>query len=448
MLVLEIEFLTGRYRATNYRTRDTGEWPPHPSRIFSALVAAFYGSDLGDTARDALLWLEQQPAPEIAAGPVIERDTLVHFVPVNDEPLPAEHRNRQPRSFPTVHPEKPTVHFIWPHATPSREIRSALESVARGITYVGHSSSLVRAAFLEAVDVKPTHKPSEMGKIPLRVPAPGRLQSLIDDFNRNRPPSVGAFSHYRMDGSHEPDDTVESTFGEMIVFRYVEGPAIPITASINLTSILRDAVLAHAGADAPPVFHGHGDEPHLAYVPIPFVGHRYADGHLMGCAVVLPRGISRLERRRILAVLARVETLKLGSLGQWDLEQVIDPGRAMTLDPSTWTRQSTTWASVTPVVFDRFPRNRVGREAADIIATSCTRIGLPVPQRIEVVGASRFPGVPPAAQFRARRKDEERPRLFSHIVLHFGRSVGGPVIIGASRFFGLGLCRPWKEQRQ
>src|SRR4051812_9301561 len=104
MLTLEVDFLTGRYRATSFRERDTGEWPPHPSRVFSALVAALYEAGLDARCRQALLWLESQPAPEIAASEAVEREVTMHFVPVNDDPLPSEFRNRQPRVFPTIWP--------------------------------------------------------------------------------------------------------------------------------------------------------------------------------------------------------------------------------------------------------------------------------------------------------------------------------------------------------
>lgn len=444
MLALEIEFLTGRYRATNYRSRGEAEWPPHPSRVFSALVASLYESDLGDAAREALLWLERQPAPEIAAGPVTERDTVVHFVPVNDESLPIEYRNRQPRSFPAVRPDSPLVHLIWPEATPSPEVRTALDQVAQCTTYIGHSSSLVRVAFTDTISNLPTFRASSSGDFVLRVPKAGRLQSLDQDWRLKRPVSAGPSERYDAIDPEAPQPPVDSSFGEMIVFRCVEGPAIPITATIDLTSIMRDAVLSIAGPSAASIFHGHDDKPHLAYVALPFVGSQYADGHLMGVAAVLPRNISRRERREVLAVLSRVERLTLGTLGEWVVEQMIEPGRSETLNPATWNRPSKVWASVTPIVFDRFPKDRVGQEAADIIARSCIRIGLPAPLHAEIADASKFMGVPPCRQFRARRRDEERPRLFSHVVLHFDRPVRGPVLIGASRFFGLGLCRRWK----
>ena len=44
MLTLEVEFLLGRYAAADFRDREQPEWPPHPARLFSALVAAAYES--------------------------------------------------------------------------------------------------------------------------------------------------------------------------------------------------------------------------------------------------------------------------------------------------------------------------------------------------------------------------------------------------------------------
>jgi CRISPR-associated protein Csb2 len=85
MLALEVEFLLGRYAATDFRDRERPEWPPHPARLFSALVAAVYDSGLGESARAALLWLESLPAPHICAEEAPAAPTPVTvYVPVND----------------------------------------------------------------------------------------------------------------------------------------------------------------------------------------------------------------------------------------------------------------------------------------------------------------------------------------------------------------------------
>lgn len=82
---IEVNFLTGRYVATFHNDRQRSEWPPHPARLFSALVAVWSDSDEPDvTERDALEWLEAQGPPAIAASDAVPRRVVSHFVPVND----------------------------------------------------------------------------------------------------------------------------------------------------------------------------------------------------------------------------------------------------------------------------------------------------------------------------------------------------------------------------
>lgn len=86
MLAITVELLTGRYVATAHHDRDGSEWPPHPARLFSALVATWAdgeGPDLNHE-RDVLLWLEKLPAPLIDASDADERAVVTHYVPIND----------------------------------------------------------------------------------------------------------------------------------------------------------------------------------------------------------------------------------------------------------------------------------------------------------------------------------------------------------------------------
>src|SRR5207253_1196650 len=85
MFALEVEYLTGRAAASKSNDRDTAEWPPHPGRLFMALVAAHLERDPDDPAeRAALLWLEGLKPPELSASEASERDVLDVFIPVND----------------------------------------------------------------------------------------------------------------------------------------------------------------------------------------------------------------------------------------------------------------------------------------------------------------------------------------------------------------------------
>ncbi len=88
MFGLEVTLLTGRYVAASEGDRERCEWPPHPGRLYSALVATWADADEpSDRERSALLWLESVGAPVIRASVVgsgQERTVVPHFVPVND----------------------------------------------------------------------------------------------------------------------------------------------------------------------------------------------------------------------------------------------------------------------------------------------------------------------------------------------------------------------------
>ena len=85
MLTIEVNFLTGRFVASAYHDRTRPEWPPHPARLFSALVATWADADrLDPTERQAIVWLENLPPPSISASDATPRITATHFVPVND----------------------------------------------------------------------------------------------------------------------------------------------------------------------------------------------------------------------------------------------------------------------------------------------------------------------------------------------------------------------------
>ena len=84
MISLEVELLTGRYVATCFNDRSAPEWPPHPARLFSALVAtAHEHEELTNAARTALQWLEQQGSPEIEASEAEKRSVIAAYVPGN-----------------------------------------------------------------------------------------------------------------------------------------------------------------------------------------------------------------------------------------------------------------------------------------------------------------------------------------------------------------------------
>ncbi len=84
MFGIEITLLTGRYTATSFSDRNVAEWPPHPARLFSAMVAGWAENGEDADERQALEWLEALPPPAITFSEAARRRPVTHFVPVND----------------------------------------------------------------------------------------------------------------------------------------------------------------------------------------------------------------------------------------------------------------------------------------------------------------------------------------------------------------------------
>jgi CRISPR-associated protein Csb2 len=191
------------------------------------------------------------------------------------------------------------------------------------------------------------------------------------------------------------------------------------------------------------------EEPHLALVPLAFVGRPSADGHLLGLAAVLPASVGPEERRQVLRILGRVGELRLGALGVWGLVRELGERPAWNLRPEAWTAHpagATHWSTVTPVAFDRHPkekdRSAYQRELAEMLAAACEAIGLPRPREVVVTPVSAHLGVPPAHAFpRLARKDGSE-RRHAHAILVFDQPVRGPVLVGAGRYRGYGVGRP------
>jgi CRISPR-associated protein Csb2 len=96
------------------------------------------------------------------------------------------------------------------------------------------------------------------------------------------------------------------------------------------------------------------------------------------------------------------------------------------------------------VIFGKFPKKSQvgpGKNGGKVFAELCEMINLPKPVEVRLGPASAFPGAPKASEFEPPMKFEDRLR--AHVLIRFTQPVRGPVLIGAGRFAGFGLCRPW-----
>jgi CRISPR-associated protein Csb2 len=548
-LVIEVELLAGRYAATAHNDRTQAEWPPHPARFFSALVAALHDGDVVNPAeREALVWLENQAPPALDVDLTVDADVgrrrvLDVYVPVNDistvgdieKPLrearaaldraeknneseqmvkrarkavdqetkafgvavnqdeidqnPSdkalkaavwllpERRVRQVRTFPVVIPGRRTFALVW-SADPSVHIGTALRGLCHRVTRLGHSSSMVRCDVVTH-SVNVTLVPSDLGTEVLRTVGPGQLARLEAAHERHRGfesrvlPSRPQRYGRPLIKSMQPRSPVSVFSGDWILFERTGGARPLSSRGTDLARALRAALLEqHGSPDLDEPLSGHApdgrptDRPHVAFLALPFVGWEHADASIQGLAIVLPEELPTSGREKLLRLIASWESdrgrdgmleLAQGSLPPVRVRRIDVPERR-SLRPSTWCRPARYFVTATPIALDRNPGNlrsnqertaqKAAEEARRLISEGCKRIGLPSPASVEVSFAPLLTGTQPAQAFLPWPARPGRPsRVRVHAAIQFDQPVRGPLLLGAGRHLGLGLCLPISEDR-
>lgn len=482
MFALGIRYLCGWAMATHPADRRRPEWPPHPDRVFQALAAAHFETDGGPEEHEALRLLSALPAPAVSASDHQERDVVTAFVPVNGDkadqvskegpPLLAHtwaiRRSRQARTFPVAIPDRDVVYLIWGDAELSDPIRRALDGLCRKVSAIGHSASLVQT-WVEAQPPAPEYVPTERpgASLRLRSPYPGRLDELTEFYDAElRPNASGWHGYIRPEPATEELPTVGTVFApELIVLRRVSGPPLGLESTLLLTETLRRAVIKHCPEPVPEWVSGHvGPEgppsrrTHLAFLPLADVGHPHAEGRLLGLALSVPEeGASGEEQRRALGTLLfdeigqsrEVRLHPKSNLFNWMIVFDDRENRPVALRPEIWTatgwvEPATSWATVTPIVLDRYPKSPGDAEAT--IRRACLNIGLPEPEEVVTTPAPPFVGVPHARRFPPLLYGPNgSKRYHTHALLRFPVPIRGPMLLGAGRYRGYGLCRPRQE---
>jgi CRISPR-associated protein Csb2 len=565
MLTFGIRYLQG-VAVGSHGEHGRVEWPPHPARVFMAMVAGHYQTGAEAVERAALEWLEKQPAPEIHAPDAEPCRVVTQYVPVNDKAGPAKSqmhslpltRHRIDRVFARASLASDTVMLHWPTAEPKEPVHDALAALCGKVTRIGHSSSLVQMWVTEAPaeGLQKWVENENYGTQQFRVPREGTLKDVLDasfngeavarycelkvresgadisvaatearhkaaqaevksakeanahkdvqkalkhttkvakeafdeakaarqsieqllatEFPHGEPrqdrPRISTYASYaKVEEITEAPPTMGSVFSpHLAVFTLerVHGPyrSLDLACTLALTDRWREALASHANdlsPEAQSLLTGHATDKsplqtaHVAFLPLGFVGRPHATGHLPGIALAFPgeKVMPPDVRRDVLRTAGRVSELKLGRLGVWKLAPSTMARPLETLRPATWTAYpdgATQWSTVTPIAYDHHPKakDKAGylAEVAEMISTGCERIGLPRPREVIPTPVSAHLGAPPAHAFPRLRRKDGGERRHTHAILIFDEPVRGPVVIGAGRYRGYGLCRPMEVE--
>jgi CRISPR-associated protein Csb2 len=433
-------------------------------------------------------------------------------------------RSRQSRSFPTVRLDDPFVYLNWTSSIPSHLI-AALERLCAKVTRIGHSSSLVNVWVAKepvnsAISWEPSDQHSDMR---MRIAGSGTLRYLETSFSAKKledysvladrldsatakertevkrqiaqrfpqgapkavRPILNRWQGYReVATKEEQQEAAAGPFEpEMIVLRRIIRPdgaevdagslkrqrIFGLEATLQLTSTLRDAAMKAVGENVPEWLSGHAPDgkpslnPHAAFLPLPFVGSKYSDGHIMGLAIAIPRHVDapgeteEETRRRVLGALlfrndGEDKTIRLWRAStdpwEWELQRETSDYPPESLRASTWTRPSRHWASVTPVVLHHYPKNKLKGDVERILIEAFASAGLPRPLALRLTPVSSFTG---AGHAKSMPEFTEGGRSLCryqvHVAVQFAQPVRGPVLLGRGRFRGYGLLRPVEVQR-
>ncbi|WP_232833016.1 type I-U CRISPR-associated protein Csb2, partial [Nocardiopsis sp. TNDT3] len=455
---MSVRLLQGRYDAAD-GWRENVEWPPAPSRLFCALVA----SAPTEEERQALVWLEKQPPPQVWAGNLPEQARFRSdgYAVTNktsgkggSQFLPG--RTTALLTQVSGIPDTGEFAFVWTEADPSAQVEKALAELAWKVPYLGRSTSTVAIRVHTTPTLRPEwtiYTPVALGEratTALGVPYPGYLDALDRAFEQGG----SAWDVRRTIGYTTPDALVAETprvvlgpFGAMQVFAF--GPDVVLPASgelLTLTDKLRDTVMARIGQDIPGQVSGHAEpgRHHVGFLGLPEVGHRHARGSLHGLAVVLPRDVDPEAADAVhrAVVEERLTHLNRGYGPVFPLEWQAEASSTKALNPARWSAPgagSRVWVSATPLMLDRFVRRN--SDPTDSIARSVVTAGYPEPSYVQVSQAPLTPG----AMLRPRTGTYPagRPRRWvRHARIEFPEPVVGPVLVGSMRYLGLGLFEP------
>jgi CRISPR-associated protein Csb2 len=440
-LVITARPLNGRWSITSSRRLDCATWPPSPDTLFSALVAA--AASLGSPCHPALAWLEKQGNPAIEATEAPPNvQGIATFDPVADVPIWGESARKQ-RWHNSIGDASPVS---WSWAITTTEHLTALQMIAREVTYIGSSRGpvLVAASITDGRLPASALVPTEAGRRRIRGLYAGRLQDLEAAFQRGeRPRPAQAVGYARND-----ERSFTSPWGQLIPLRRVAGPALFLSHTVPVAEAMRRAISAHLPDAAPASLTGHqadkrmlADE-HMAVVPLPRVGDQFADGELLGAGLMLPRSMSDDDYGVLMGGLGRWLHAggRVGVNGfQWQMAIAANDHRR-SLRENRFDGVAKVWTSVTPVAFDRHPRR--GLTSLDVVGRMCRAVGLPEPAHVQNVSSALLDGAQQSRSHHLGGRAYLRKNPIAHLRITWDTAVPGPILLGRGRYFGLGVMLP------
>lgn len=457
------------------------EWPPSPLRLFQALVAGTHAGchlkDWSDAKQQALEWLERRDPPDIVSPPARQTRPYTLFVPDNDSNK-KEKFDRQTRlKGKLFHSHRMldgnTLHYVWriedaewlsaeTHVRVILNEAKKLLALGWGIDLVAGYGRLLSDG--EVDQLKGEHwqpRASYRSTQKWRAPKEGTLRKLKSAYASQLKRIEGKLYrptetlktyqevHYAKAGELQPRPYVAFSLEPYDVGR--DRLAISQSDIVKVAAMLRHTACEEAkrdshdfpdGSEKYVAGHVLGDDltsVRFSYLPLPSVGHPYADGMIRRVLIAEPYGgngeHAQWARRR----LTNKEIIESGTKRPLALlSDLTSEDRRMV---KRYVQSSRTWITVTPVVLPGFDDGKY-KKALGLLKRAIQQAGLKA-EMVEDANLRKAPflsgSLHPSAYF---RPDYLKSLPCWHVYLRFHKPIDGPLAIGAGRHIGLGLFIP------
>jgi len=173
MIAIGLRFPAGRFHTTpwgRHVNEGVPEWPPSPWRLLRALVATWKIKAPELDGQQVATVLEQLASPPSMHLPPATTGHSRHYMPLGLKGA-YENRTKVFDAFVCVDRDS-EVAVIWPDAELNEEQRTVMESLLKGIGYLGRAESWCEARLLEMVE-------PEVNSYPLNGKSLGSNEELV-----------------------------------------------------------------------------------------------------------------------------------------------------------------------------------------------------------------------------------------------------------------------------
>jgi len=496
-LIIEQRFPLGRFHATRWKQGNYGdaygEWPPSPYRLLRALFGRWFqyareqgwGNEQEEAQRKQLLEPLLKALADVLPSFYLPENTARLLAYKHYQPVKRPARTLVADECRALPPEEAVLWF-WQVELKEPQ-RKLLENLLARIVYFGRAESFCRMELLESSDKQPNCTLSEISThdgVPVLAPIPGQfsvetLKLATGDAkleNAPLPPGTRWFYAHLPQPQKAPPPRVlrRATYpsGLQCVQFAVGGRVFPpMREWVRVTERFRGRVIKHLALQLEPTSQGkyerlsssaRGQISLMAGKNAegrPLTGHQHAYFLLWPDVEGVPRRLVVYRRepfndREIAALLAASEIPLRWDFAapQWLLRLVPLPFDVP--PPDGLFGESDVWRSLTPFVapanrhrFRKNGRARLGESLDRIITKLVEAQGLPLPSAVHDLGRDLWVYLHETRERRKVRQATGTPwvRPGRYLELRFKEKVRGPLILGDSSHFGLGLFVPADE---